>query len=62
MLKVNTEDQNRIESINALGRKKADLIEAALAAADYAYKIDNHQDMTWATLEGGAYVKSDLPT
>ena len=60
---VDRTDRKRIEFIEGLGReKKADCIEAALAAADYAWKMDNKEDMTWATLEGGAYVKSDIPT
>ena len=62
-LRVDSTDRERMEFIEGLGReKKADCIEAALAAADYAWKIDNHEDMTWATLEGGAHVKGDIPT
>ena len=62
-LRVDSTERKRMEYIEGLGReKKADCIEAALAAADYASKLDNHEDMTWATLEGGAHVKGDTPT
>ena len=61
--RVDSTDRKRIQFIECLGQeKKADCIEAALAAADYAWKMDNNEDMTWATLEGGAYVKGDIPT
>ena len=60
---VNSTDRERSQFIEGLGtEKKADCIEAALAAADYAWKMDNNEDMTWATLEGGAYAKGDIPT
>ena len=62
-LRVDSTERKRMEYIEGLGReKKANCIEAALAAADYASKLDNHEDMTWATLEGGAHVKGDIPT
>ena len=61
--RIDSKSHSRIQFLAGLGReKKADTIEAALAAADYAWKIDNREDMTWATLAGGAYVKGDIPT
>ena len=60
---VSSTDRERSQFIEGLGtEKKADCIEAALAAADYAWKMDNNEDMTLATLEGGAYAKGDIPT
>ena len=60
---IDSKSHERIRFIAGLGReKKADCIEAALAAADYAWKMDNQEEMTWATLAGGAHVKGDIPT
>ena len=42
--------------------QKADVMEAALAAADYAYKVQNGEELTWPTLKGGAHAEGDLPT
>jgi len=55
--------KTRIAYIMTLGQdKKRRIVEAALAAADYAYKRENNQEMTWATLQGGACAQGDLPT
>ena len=42
--------------------EKANLIKAALAAADYAYKVQKGEELTWPTLKGGAHAEGDLPT
>ena len=53
----------RIAYIMILGLDKIrKILEAALAAADYAYKRENNQGLTWDTLQGGAYAQGDLPT
>ena len=44
------------------GEEKANLIKAARAAADYAYKVQNGEELTWPTLKGGAHAEGDLPT
>ena len=60
---IDSKSHDRIQFLAGLGReKKADTIEAALAAADYACKMANKEEMTWATLTGGAHVNSDIPT
>ena len=61
--RIDSKSRDRIQFLASLGReKKADTIEAALAAADYACKMANNEEMTWATLTGGAHVNSDIPT
>ena len=53
----------RIEYIQQLGQdRKRKILEAALAAADYAYKEHIGQELTWDTLQGGAWAPGDLPT
>ena len=41
---------------------KGDVVEAALAAADYAYKTQKGVPMMWEDLQGGAHADGDLPT
>ena len=41
---------------------KADLLEANFAAADYAFKMQEGQELTWATLQGGVHAVGDLHT
>ena len=59
----NLKIKNRIQFIKQLNDEhKADLLEANFAAADYAYKMQNGLQYTWATLEGGVHGKGDLHT
>ena len=41
---------------------KGDVVEAALAAADCAYKKQEGVPMMWEDLQGGAHADGDLPT
>ena len=53
----------RMEYIQQLGQDgKRKILEAALAAADYACKEQNGQQLAWDTLQGGAWAPGDLPT
>ena len=53
----------RVEYISQLNQEhKADLVEAALAAADFAFKVQVGEEFTWPTLQGGAHAEGDLPT
>ena len=53
----------RIVDLQKLNREhKGDVVEAALAAANYAYCVQESKPMEWATLEGGAHAEGDLPT
>ena len=55
--------RSRVEYITQLNQEhKADLVEAALAAADFAYKEQAKEEFTWPTLQGGAHAEGDLPT
>ena len=59
----NLTTKNRIQFIKQLNNEhKADLLEANFAAADYAYKMQNDLQYTWATLEGGVHGEGDLHT
>ena len=59
----NLKIKNRIQFIKQLNNEhKADLLEANFAAADYAYKMQNDLQYTWATLEGGVHGEGDLHT
>ena len=53
----------RIVDLQTLNREhKGDVVEAALAAANYAYCVQESKAMEWATLEGGTHAEGDLPT
>ena len=53
----------RLEYIQLLGQDgKRKILEAALAAADYARKVQKGEQLTWDTLQGGAWARGDLPT
>ena len=57
------ETMQRIANLQQLNREhKGDVVEAALAAANYAYCVQESKPMEWATLEGGAHAEGDLPT
>ena len=43
------------------GEKRGDCIEAALAAADYAWKMYHGQPWTYKYLKGGAFAVGELP-
>ena len=59
----NLKIKNRIQFIKQLNNEhKADLLEANFAAADYAYKMQNDLQYTWATLEGGVHGVGELHT
>ena len=52
----------RIVDLQTLNREhKGDVVEAALAAANYAYCAQENLPMEWATLKG-AHAEGDLPT
>ena len=40
---------------------RGDCIEAALAAAEYAHRVEHGKPITWKWLIGGAYATGDLP-
>ena len=51
----------RIVHLQQLNREhKGDVVEAALAAANYAYCVQESKPMEWAPLEGGAHAEGDL--
>ena len=57
------ETTKRIVDLQHLNREhKGDVVEAALAAANHAYCVQESKPMEWATLEGGAHAEGDLPT
>ena len=57
------ETTKRIVDLQHLNREhKGDVVEAALAAANYAYCTQEDLPMEWATLKGGAHAEGDLPT
>ena len=57
------ETTKRIVDLQTLNREhKGDVVEAALAAANYAYCVQETKAMEWATLEGGTHAEGDLPT
>ena len=64
-VQANTDDETmqRIVNLQQLNREhKGDVVEAALAAASYAYCVQETKAMEWATLEGGTHAEGDLPT
>ena len=53
----------RIQALQLFNMEhKGDVVEAALAAADYAYKTQKGVPMMWEDLQGGAHADGDLPT
>ena len=60
---ANEETMQWIVALPQLNREhKGDVVEAALAAANYAYCAQESKPMEWATLQGGAHAEGDLPT
>ena len=63
MQHADDETVTQIVLLQNLNREhKGDVVEAALAAANYAYCAQESKPMEWATLEGGAHAEGDLPT
>jgi hypothetical protein len=63
MKHADDETVTQIVLLQNLNREhKGDVVEAALAAANYAYCVQESKAMEWATLEGGAHAEGDLPT
>ena len=57
------ETMARIVHLQQLNREhKGDVVEAALAVANFAYCAQEDVPMEWATLKGGAHAEGDLPT
>ena len=53
----------RFECLKQLSEEhRADTIEAALAAADYAYKVEQKLPWTYKDLQGGVWGTGDIPS
>ena len=63
---MKTEEQlihYRFECYRQLNEEhRADCVEAALAAADYAYKVEQQQPWTYEDLQGGVWGTGDIPS
>ena len=60
---ADVQTQVRIQVLQTFNMEhKGDVVEAALAAADYAYKRQEGVPMMWEDLQGGAHADGDLPT
>ena len=60
---ADVQTQVRIQFLQTFNMEhKGDVVEAALAAADCAYKKQEGVPMMWEELEGGAHADGDLPT
>ena len=60
---ADVQTQVRIQVLEMFNMEhKGDVVEAALAAADYAYKVQEGIAMRWEDLRGGAHANGYLPT
>ena len=56
-----TKDKDRLSFLKGLSKEhRGDVVEVALAAADYAWKQQENAEWTWKTLEGGVWGHGDL--
>ena len=54
--------KSRIQNLQGMAAEyRGDVIETALAAAEYAHRIEHKKPITWKNLRGGAYATGDLP-
>ena len=52
----------RISNLQKMAKEtRGDVIETALAAAEYAHRVEHAKPITWKWLIGGAYATGDLP-
>ena len=54
--------KSRIQNLQGMAAEyRGDVIETALAAAEYAHRVEHAKPITWKWLIGGAYATGDLP-
>ena len=52
----------RIQHLQKMAAEcRGDVVETALAAAEYAHRVEHTKPITWKNLRGGAYATGDLP-
>ena len=54
--------KSRIQNLQGMAAEyRGDVVETALAAAEYAHRVEHAKPITWKWLIGGAYATGDLP-